>query len=80
LSLPWLPSLVMWRRATCSTSTPWSVSEWVSEWVCVCVCVCKWIFLWMVPRAWVGTDNVFEGNGNYAGMIPTVGTPFAMTR
>lgn len=28
----------------------------------------------------VGTDNVFEGNGNYAGMIPTVGSPFAMTR
>jgi predicted alpha-1,2-mannosidase len=28
----------------------------------------------------IGTDNVFSGNGNYAGMIPTTGTPFAMTR
>jgi len=28
----------------------------------------------------IGTDNVFDGNGNYAGMIPTVGTPFGMTR
>jgi putative alpha-1,2-mannosidase len=28
----------------------------------------------------IGTDPVFPSNGNYAGMIPTVGTPFAMTR
>jgi putative alpha-1,2-mannosidase len=28
----------------------------------------------------IGTDNVYPGNGNYAGMIPTTGTPFAMTR
>ena len=28
----------------------------------------------------IGTDPVFPGNGNYAGMIPTTGSPFAMTR
>eukprot|EP00604_Paraphysomonas_vestita_P002972 CAMPEP_0174821058 /NCGR_PEP_ID=MMETSP1107-20130205/5318_1 /TAXON_ID=36770 /ORGANISM="Paraphysomonas vestita, Strain GFlagA" /LENGTH=553 /DNA_ID=CAMNT_0016037667 /DNA_START=38 /DNA_END=1696 /DNA_ORIENTATION=- len=28
----------------------------------------------------IGTDNVFPNNGNYAGMIPTVGIPFAFTR
>jgi putative alpha-1,2-mannosidase len=28
----------------------------------------------------IGTDNIYPGNGNYAGMIPTVGSPFAFTR
>lgn len=28
----------------------------------------------------IGTDNIHPGNGNYAGMIPTVGSPFAFTR
>ena len=28
----------------------------------------------------IGTDPVYPNNGNYAGMIPTTGSPFAMTR